>query len=246
VNSRRAFLAFSLGCVFLKRAEAQGKIDALPFSSLKPGAPLPGWLEPYVFPDQPRHTEFAFVADEGRTVLRARAAASASGLVRALRVDPRAHPVLAWRWKVMSLVQKGDMASKAGDDFPARLYVTFDLDPATLEFGTRMKLALARAVWGERLPLAALCYVWDRRLPADTIAPNAYTDRVRMVVADSGAARLGRWVAHERDVAADYRRAFGAEAPPINGVIVSADTDNTGETAESYFGDVEFRSRPTS
>jgi microcompartment protein CcmK/EutM len=80
----------------------------------------------------------------------------------------------------------------------------------------------------------------------DTIAPNAYTDRVRMVVADSGGAGLGRWVAHERDYSADFRRAFGQEPPPVNGVIVSADTDNTGESVESYFGDIEFRARRTS
>jgi hypothetical protein len=62
-------------------------------------------------------------------------------------------------------------------------------------------------------------------------------------VADSGPALLGRWVERMRDVAADYRRAFGLEAPAVNGVVVSADTDNTGETAESWFGDIEFRSR---
>ena len=38
----------------------------------------------------------------------------------------------------------------------------------------------------------------------------------------------------------------GAEAPPVNGLVVSADTDNTGEAAESYFGDIEFRApRPS-
>lgn len=243
---RRDFLGLS-ALFFLPRAGiAQTVVQAMPFSALKAGQPLPDWLEPYVFPNQPRHTEYALVEDERRTVLRARANASTSGMVRALRVDPRAHPVLAWRWKVTNLIAKSDMASKAGDDFPARLYVTFDLDPATLDLGTRMKLALARAIWGERVPLAALCYVWDSRLPADTIAPNAYTDRVQMVVAESGAARLGRWVAQQRDLGADFRRAFGFDPPAVNGVIVSADTDNTGETAESYFGDVEFRSRPTS
>ena len=100
-----------------------------------------------------------------------------------------------------------------------------------------------RALWGEQLPLAALCYVWDTRAPQDTIAPNAYTERVQMVVADSGAALVGRWVERVRDVAADHRRAFGAEAPPVNAVVVSVDTDNTGESAESYFGDIEFRAR---
>lgn len=244
--TRRSFLGFSALLLFTRAGEAQTVVEAMRFSTLKPGAPLPEWLKPFAFENQPWRTEFSLVEDEGRTVLRARARASTAGLTRELRVDPRSHPLLAWRWKVMSLVSKGDLATKAGDDFPARLYVTFDLDPAVLGLGGRMKLALARTLWGDRLPLAALCYVWDSRLTPGTVAPNAYTDRVQMVVADSGPALLGRWVARERDVAADFRRAFGMEPPFINGVIVSADTDNTGESAESYFGDVEFRSRPTS
>jgi hypothetical protein len=64
-----------------------------------------------------------------------------------------------------------------------------------------------------------------------------------MVVADSGPAQLGRWVARERDVAADFRAAFGQPAPAVSSVIVSADTDNTGESAESWFGDVAFSAR---
>jgi hypothetical protein len=187
---------------------------------LKPGARLPDWLKPVTFWNRPRHTEFALAADEGRTVLRARANASTSGLAREIAVDPRRIPLLAWRWKVMTLLSKSDMTTKEGDDFPARLYLSFDNHRRSL------------------------CYVWDARQPVGTIAANAYSDRVQMVVAASGAAQLGRWVMLERDWAADYRRAFGGEAPTAEGVIVSADTDNTGESAESYFGDVVFRSRP--
>jgi DUF3047 family protein len=242
---RRDFLALAAALLPCS-APAQGPVEVMRFSSLQPGASLPDWVEPYVFPNQPRHTQFALVEDEGRTVLRARAEASTSGLIRSVRVDPRRHPLLAWRWKVTSLPARSDLARKDGDDFAARLYVVFDLDPATLSLGERMKLALARAVWGERVPLAALCYVWDTHAPAETFAPNAYTDRVRMVVVDSGRAALGRWVERQRDVAADFRRAFGIGAPLVSAVIVSADTDNTGETAESYFGDIEFRSRPSS
>ncbi|HEX2649620.1 MAG TPA: DUF3047 domain-containing protein [Burkholderiales bacterium] len=194
----------------------------MPFSSLKPGAALPDWLKPVTFWNRPRHTEFTLVADQGGTVLRARANASTSGLARELAIDPRRTPLLAWRWKVMSLISKSDMASKEGDDFPARLYVTFDN------------------------PRRSLCYVWDARRAVGTIAANAYSERVQMVVAASGAAQLARWVTLERDWTADYRRAFGAQAPAADGVVVSADTDNTGESAESYFGDVVFRSRPTS
>lgn len=238
---RRAFLAAGVAaCVPLAGRAQPEQVEALAFSRLPAGAPLPAWLEPVTFRGAPP-AEFALVEDEGGTVLRVRARAAASGLARTLRVDPATHPLLTWRWKATRLVEKGDLAKKDGDDYAARLYVTFDFDPAALGLGERLRIALARAVWGERLPLAALCYVWDARAPVGTIAPNAYTDRVRMVVADSGPALLGRWVARSRDVAEDFRRAFGLPAPAVTGVIVSADTDNTGESVESYFGDVLFR-----
>ena len=102
MSSRRDFLAFSLACLLPERVDAQSSIEAMPFSSLRPGAPLPAWLKPYAFPNRPRNTEFAFVEDEGRTVLRARANASTSGLAREIAVDPRRYPRIAWRWKVRS------------------------------------------------------------------------------------------------------------------------------------------------
>jgi len=244
VIARRAFLALGAAALLPGRTLAQqADVPVMEFSALAAGAALPGWLEPVTFGDKAKPTEFALVADEGRTALRARAMASASGLARSLRVAPSDFPILAWRWKAQNLVARGGLASKASDDFALRLYVLFDLDPDLLSLADRMKISLARAFWGTRLPLAALCYVWDGRAPAGTIAPNAYTDRVQMVVADSGPAFLGRWVSHERDVAEDFRAAFGLPAPAVTSVIVSADTDNTGESIEAWFGDIAFRKR---
>ena len=220
--NRRGFL--TLAAMAALPAHAQAEAPGMYFSRLAAGAPLPEWLEPITFGRGVKPTEFALVADEGRTVLRARARASASGLARSLAVDPATRPILAWRWKAANLVERGDLRRKEGDDYALRLYLT----------------------WGSRARLTALCYVWDRRAAPDTIVPNPYSDRVQMVVADSGTAQLGRWVARERDIAADYRRAFGGEAPPVSGVIVSADTDQTGESTEAWFGDIEFRSRQRS
>jgi len=225
-------------------AVAAASIAALPFSTLSPGAALPAWLRAQTFEGRPRRTTFTLVDDAGVTVLRARAQASTTGLVRALKIDPATHPILAWRWKVANLVAGADLATREGDDFPVRLYLTFDVPTASLSFGERMALAFARSVWGDDVPAAALCYVWDGRAPVGTMVPNAYTDRVRMVVTDSGAAHLGQWRAHRRDVREDYRRAFGlaaaAPVPAINSVIVSSDTDNTGASTEAWFGDVRF------
>ncbi|MEO8202974.1 MAG: DUF3047 domain-containing protein [Betaproteobacteria bacterium] len=220
------------------------KISAMRFSALKAGDTLPADLRPWSFAGGQKPTRYSLVEDEGVVVLRADAAASTSGIARELKLDPRALPLLSWRWKVLNVVAGGDLRTKAGDDFAARVYVTFDLDTATLSAGERMQLGMARLVYGDKVPAAALCYVWDGKASRDTSVPNAYTGRVHMVVAEGGTARVGQWVGMRRDVRADYRRAFGAEPPAVTGVIVSTDTDNTGETAVAFYGDISFGSRP--
>jgi hypothetical protein len=68
--------------------------------------------------------------------------------------------------------------------------------------------------------------------------PNAYTERVRMIVVRSGAADAGRWVEEERNLYDDYRRAFAEEPPPIAGVAIMTDADDTGESATAWYGDI--------
>jgi hypothetical protein len=82
-------------------------------------------------------------------------------------------------------------------------------------------------------------------LPKGTILPNAHTDRVRMIVVESGRGQVGQWVAEERNVYEDYRRAFGAEPPMISGLALMTDTDDTGESATAWYGDISFgRAQP--
>jgi hypothetical protein len=48
-------------------------------------------------------------------------------------------------------------------------------------------------------------------------------------------------VTEERNVLEDYRKAFGEDPPLINGVAIMTDTDNTGESAVAYYGDIWFK-----
>ena len=210
------------------------------FSSAMPAAPLPQGWQVQPIPKVDRQTRFDLVADAGNTVLRARADDAAASLRHALAIDPRATPRLRWRWKTDRVLDSADITRKAGDDYAARLYVFFDRSPAQMSFGERIAYKLGRARYGDQLPAAALCYVWDNTQPVGTVRDNAYTGFVKMIVATTGKAQEGQWVALDRDVAADYRRAFGAAPPRITGIAVAADTDNTGESTISYFGDIHF------
>jgi len=54
-------------------------------------------------------------------------------------------------------------------------------------------------------------------------------------------ARLNQWLNEERNVYEDYKKAFGEESPMISGIAIMTDTDNTGESATAYYGDILFK-----
>lgn len=219
---------------------------ALPrFSRQPPGGPPEGWqpLRPSrTAPD----TRYTLEPDEaGVTVLRADADRSMSGL--SVAVDPPSEARgwrLRWRWKVAGPVAGGDPRHRGGDDYAARVYVTFDHPPDQLPLALRARLAVVATATGRRPPSAALNYVWDAAQPPGTILPNPYTDRVRMVVLRSGAAQAGQWFVETRDLAADYLAAFGEPMPPLSGVAVASDADDTGGRATAWFGDLELLPPP--
>ena len=221
-------------------ARAQGVVEAGKFSAMAPGGLPAGWT-PLTFRNIESHTRYALVAEGGATVLQADSTGTASGLVRRFAdggVDLRATPILRWRWKVSNLIWGADIGRKEGDDYPARVYVLFRYEPARASLAMRAQYALARSLHGEALPHATLNYVWDGRAPAGTILPNAYTGRAMMLVVESGAARVGQWVEAERNVYEDYKRAFGEEPPPVAGIAVMTDTDQTGEAVTAWYGDI--------
>jgi len=211
-----------------------------PFSAAEPGTAPPAPWRHQPLPRVERQNRFDLVEDDGRTVLRVRSDAAASTLAQPLDVDPAETPVLKWRWKVSRPVAGSDFSHKGGDDYAGRVYVLFDYPVERLSLADRARIALGRALYGAELPAAAIAYVWGTAQPPGAIGPNPYTDRVRMVVVDSGAAHAGQWVSVRRNVAADFRAAFGEAAPRIVGIAVSADTDNTGERVTTLFGDLRF------
>jgi len=233
-------LVLLAGWVTVGIAGAEGD-TCLPirFSTMIPGEAISGW-QPMTFEKISAHTRYVLVEDQGRTVLRADSQSSASGLVTSLDIDPNAYPMLAWQWKVNRTIDGGDVTKKSGDDYAARLYITFDESPEKLSFLERAKRAAFRMVYGQTPPSAALTYVWGNRVPVGSMHPNPYTRRVQMIAADSGPAHVNEWRSVRRNIVEDFKRAFGTEPPRITGIAVMTDSDNTGESATAWYGDICF------
>lgn len=175
-----------------------------------------GW-EKKVFKGE---TVYRPVLEEGRPAVMAESRASASALIYRVSIDPKTYPRLSWSWKIGRTIGKGDERRKEGDDYAARVYVVF---PSALFWRTR-----------------AVNYIWANRLARGAFLPNAYTGNAVMVAVESGDGNAGSWIDEERNLAEDYRRAFGEDPPKIGAVAIMTDTDNTGEEAVAWYGAIRF------
>jgi hypothetical protein len=171
-------------------------------------------------------------------VVRADSTASASGLVKAVSVDPNDFPQLTWTWKVSTILPDGDVTRKSGDDFAARLYVTFAEDPGRSSLAQRVKMAAIKLLYGKTPPAAALVYVWGNRAEMGSRHPSPYTTAVQMFLVESGPVHINQWRTASRNILDDYRIAFGTDPPPISGIAIMTDTDNTGASATAWYGDI--------
>lgn len=192
-----------------------------------------------------RDTVYRLVTDEdGITVVQAQADQAASVLVKELDVDAASTPWLSWSWKVPALIAGADNTRRDTEDSPVRVVVTFDGDSSKLDFEERALAERYRALTGRDMPYATLMYIWENRQPVDQVIESRHSSRVNMLVVASGAAQVGRWLDFSRNVAADFRRVYGEAPGRIVSVGVMTDTDNTGESARAYYGDIKFSALP--
>jgi hypothetical protein len=220
-------------------AQGGAVIEVGKFSANDPGVGLPQGWKPLTFKKIPKLTTYELVKNGEQVVVKAISDASASGLTREVRIDPKEFPIVRWRWKVENLLKTSDATRKDGDDYPARLYITFEYDPGKVSVGKKLKYKAGQVLFGD-IPIGAINYVWERKAPVGAIIDNAYTDFVKMVVVESGSQKVGVWIDEERNIYEDYKKAFGEEPPIINGVALMSDTDNTKERAVAYYGDITF------
>ena len=222
------------------RGETPAVVEYGKFSAATEGTIFPPGWQPLVFKKIPRHTTYSLVKDQDRIVVKAVSEVSSSGLAKEMLLDPRDYPIVEWQWKVVNLLKKGDITRKEGDDCPARLYITFEFDAGRVNVFKRVLYEAIKLIYGRYPPLGAVNYIWESHLAVGTILPNAYTDQVMMFVVESGPDKLNAWQMERRNVYEDYKKAFHEEPPKISGVGIMTDTDNTGEAAVAYYGDITF------
>ncbi|HEC16422.1 MAG TPA: DUF3047 domain-containing protein [Sedimenticola sp.] len=167
------------------------------------------------------HTSYGLVQGPRHRVLKARTSAAASGMLRETDIDLDETPFLNWSWKVDNIYQGNNERTKDGDDYPARIYVVVS---GGLFF------------WKTR----AINYVWSSNQAVGTVWDNAYTGNAKMVAVRSGDREAGRWFREKRNVRKDLEQLFGEGIARIHAVAIMSDSDDTGQSATAYYGDIFF------
>jgi hypothetical protein len=134
---------------------------------------LVGW-EPEYFEGK---TQYKFAHIGSRTALRAHCHTSASGLVLKWEIDLTKTPILYWPWRVDCIYPGLDEETKAGDDYPARIYVIHN--------GGWLK-------WRSR----AIDYVWSSSQPVHKAWPNAFVIQAMMAAVRSSPPAAARAVVY--------------------------------------------------
>lgn len=226
---------------FLGIAQASGQIVAGNFSEQVLDGEFPNNWEPLVFDSIKKHTIYTHAFDGKTWSIRATSRASSSGLVRRINIDPSLYPTISFRWKIQDIIASADLTSKNTADAPARVYVTFTYDPAQVSWWEKLQFETIKLFYGEYPPIASLVYMWASHGEQGTILESLYSSRIKIILLESGSKKKGKWVSEKRNIISDYRAAFGeGEVPMISGVAIMTDSDNTGEQAVAWYGNIVF------
>lgn len=145
---------------------------------------------------------------------------SASGLFYEHNIDLEETPIIEWQWRVVSTFTGIDEQTRAGDDYPARLYA--------VDRHNVMR-------WRTR----AINYVWASVMARGAQWDNAYQSRAAMVAMRSGADADG-WVTERRDLREDFREIHGRDLTVLNALAIMTDCDDTGQAAEAWYGEIRL------
>jgi hypothetical protein len=195
--------------------------------------------KPLTFPKIKTHSTYTLVPDGGKSVLKTESHASASAIVYFRTFNIYVNPCLHWRWKVTELSNRGNPKEKSGDDYPLRVYVMFQYNPASAPLGERLTYNAAKLIYGKYPPQSTLSYVWTGTSISEKVITSPYTEKARMVILERGTRHIGQWVEESVNVLDDYRRIFGKDPPATAGLAIMSDTDNTGTSAVAYLDFIE-------
>ncbi len=164
---------------------------------------------------------YGIVEDEGVKAFEMKSYNSSFSVQRKINVDIGEYPYISWRWKAIELPKGGDFRKSGKDDQAAQVFVAFP---------------------GHR----SISYIWDTTAPVGSVGAFSIplVMNVKIIVVTSGEADIGKWVTVTRNVYDDYKRLYGENPPPAEGLRFQINSQHTKTTACARLAWLQFKKGP--
>jgi len=181
---------------------------------------------------------YSYVRHEGRDAVLAKVEASGSILRHRHRIEPEQIGLVRFSWNVPNAGANFSLPQL--EDVPVRVVLAFEGDRSRLSMKNTLLSELSRLLTGEEMPFATLVYSWSRVNRPGEVVINDRTDRIRKIVVDSGDHGYNKWLSYERDIRADYRKAFGEEPGALLSFAVFTEGEKNEGQLQAYYGPLEL------
>lgn len=230
-----------VGCASQPSSSVRADAPHLPspeaFRTWTPAQQL-GWLA-VSFPGK-KPTQYQLAQRQGREGVQADAQSALSMLRQPVHIPADQLGALKFSWYVPELITSADMGVRETDDSPVRLVLAFEGDRSKFSARNALLNELVRTLTHEEMPYATLMYVWCNQRPVESVIVNPRTDRIQKIVVESGPHQLQRWRNYERDIRADFEKAFGEAPGPLVAIGLMTDSDNTRTNTRAWYGNVQL------
>ena len=239
-----SFVLTAIAGVLAAPLRAEQCITLEDFSSSTPNSFPNGWTPR----EEPGRKVYVVTKEGDMLFVRARATgpkSAGNGIEadRPVKWNLEEYPILRWQWRPR-IFPRGAKEDTGADDSALGVYIGFcpaeDIElcerslKGTLSLGDRVMLPKLLLTKGA----GSLKYIWSEQLAKGVEFENG---RKAVKVLESGApANRDRWVQERVDVAADYRKRFGAQKL-LNPIGISILTDADATRSESHGDYADFK-----
>lgn len=141
---------------------------------------------------------------------------------RRVDIDPKRTPTLRFRFRVQMQPEGADLRKKDKEDSALRVFVVFAHGGGLLS------------------PPDTIAYAFgDPARRGQTLVSERF-DNVKYIVVAGGVNDMRRTLTIERNLATDYRAAFGSPAPHVRAIAIKADANNVGGKVYSILYGIEI------
>ncbi len=186
-------------------------------------------------------TRYRHVQHEGRDAVLAVADASGSILRHRFRLEPSSLGRVSFSWNVPDATSGANASISKLEDVPVRVVLAFEGDRSRFSMKNALLSELSQLLTGEPLPYATLIYSWSRVSPPGAVIANDQTDRIRKLVVESGDGGYNQWRSYERDVRADFQKAFGEEPGALTSFAVFTEGERNLGPLQAWYGPVVLK-----